>query len=103
VATDPSESGVDQDYDTWEHREASKKLTAVHTNQVFVQPMADGLLRVSFGEVLDDEAQYHTALIMTARNALLFGDLIARTAAAMLNPPPIVQAPTTAGVGDVSE
>jgi hypothetical protein len=67
--------------DLWMDQEAAKKLTGIYTNRVFVQPLGDGLVRVNFGEVLDEsEPTYHTALVMTAINAAAFAELIQRLA-----------------------
>jgi hypothetical protein len=72
--------------DDWEHIEAAKKIDAIFANQVFVQPLGDGLLRLNFGEVLDDQPRYHSAIVISARNGLALADLIDRIARATLTP-----------------
>jgi hypothetical protein len=66
----------------WEQRDASKKNPGLYTNQIYVQHLGEGLLRLSFGEVLDDEPRYHSALVLTAHNAYAFGELMMRMAQA---------------------
>jgi len=89
MATDPSEVT-----DYWEDREAAKKLTGVFANRVYVQPISPGMVRVNFGEVLDEEPTYHTAIVLTAADAMSFAALIYQVAQANLPaPPPIVTTP----------
>lgn len=82
---------MNEEPDLWLHREAAKKLNALYSNRIFVQPLPEGLVRLNFGEVLDeDEPTYHSCVILTAENALQFADLIRNVAAGLL-PPPIVK------------
>lgn len=66
----------DQTEDNWEDREASKKIDGKFANRVYVQPLGNGMVRVNFGEVLDEYPSYHTAVVMTASDALRFAGLI---------------------------
>ena len=64
------------EFDLWEDREAAKKITGQFANRIFVQPLKNGLVRINFGEVLDEEASYHTAIIVTAEQAVEFAQVI---------------------------
>jgi hypothetical protein len=67
------------DYDNWLETEAVKKLNGQFTNRLFVQHLGDGLLRLNFGDVQDSsDPSYHTALVITAANAIQFAELIYR-------------------------
>ena len=80
-------SEAESDWDAqWEEREAAKKNTGLFTNRVFAQPLGDGLVRVNFGEVIDTEPSYHTAIVITAANAVAFGELIYRMGIALTPP-----------------
>lgn len=85
----------DEPEDHWLHREAVKKLTAVYASRIFVQPVGQGMVRLSFGEALDDDDPiYHTSIVMTATNAAQFAELIYSTSQAILAPPPIYAPPS---------
>lgn len=86
---DPTE-GWDVDYT---HRDASSKVTATFASQAFVQPLADGLIRISFGETFPDELEvkYHTSVVMSARNALELAQIMYRFSAPVVAPRPIVE------------
>ena len=94
MATTPEEGALDN----WEHVDAIKKLTAAYVNQLFIQPLGDGNLRLNFGEALDEEPRYHTAIVISAANAKSFAELIHRwavdTLAPSLVPPPVVTTTT---------
>jgi hypothetical protein len=62
--------------DLWEDQEAAKKITGQFANRIFVQPLQNGLVRINFGEVLDTEASYHTAIVVTAEQAIGFAQVI---------------------------
>ena len=83
--------------DNWEHIDAIKKLTAVYVNQLFIQPLGDGNLRLNFGEALDDEPRYHTAIVISAENAKLFSELVYRWAVDTITPP-VITPPTIQAV-----
>ena len=73
----------------WQDLEAVKKLTGQFVNRIFVQHMGDGMLRLNFGEVLDaDDPTYHTALVISAANAMSFAELIYGMAQQAIAPPP---------------
>lgn len=82
--------------DTWMHIEEVKKLRSAYANQIFVQPLGDSNIRVNFGEVLDDEPRYHTALVLSASNALQFAQLIERWARITLGEPELEEATQSA-------
>jgi hypothetical protein len=75
----------------WPHLEEIKKLRASYANQVFVQPMGDGNLRLNFGETLDEESLYHTAVVLSYGNAIELSSLIQRMVAAAYGAPPVFQ------------
>ena len=84
---------ADVDWDTWLNSEAVKKLNGQFTNRLFVQHLGDGLIRLNFGDVMDaQEPTYHTAIVLTASNAMQFAELIYRMASAAI-PPPVVTVP----------
>lgn len=86
---------ADTEYDTWLDTEAAKKLNGQFTNRIFVQHLGDGLIRLNFGDVLDvEEPSYHTAIVLTANNAVQFAELIYRMGNAAM-PPPIVTVTAT--------
>lgn len=62
--------------DYWEDREASKKLTGRYANRIYVQPLGNGMVRINFGEVLDEEPSYHSAIVVTAEQAIGFAHVI---------------------------
>jgi hypothetical protein len=71
----------------WEDTEASKKLTGVFANRIYVQHLGEGMLRLNFGEVLDPhDPTYHTALVISGANAKLFAELIYRMGDAAITP-----------------
>jgi hypothetical protein len=90
--TDPRDQPATEEtpFDEWEHRDAAKKVSAIYANQVYIQPMAEGLIRVNFGEVMDEDPSYHTAIVLTPANCLLFSDLMARMATAVLKQTSVV-------------
>lgn len=77
-STRPTEA-AEPDYDTWLNAEAVKKLNGQFANRLFVQHLGDGLLRLNFGDVMDEsEPAYHTAIVVTAANAISIAELIYR-------------------------
>lgn len=77
----------------WDHKDAASKITATFANQAFVQPLGDGLIRISFGETFPDELEvrYHTSVVMSARNALELAQIMYRFSAPIVAPTPIVE------------
>ena len=71
--------------DNWEDREASKKNDGKFANRIYVQPLGNGMVRVNFGEVLDEFPSYHTAIVMTAANAVEFAGLMQNVGAAVMD------------------
>jgi hypothetical protein len=68
---------LDDDYDPyWEDRDASKANKGVFANRIYVQPLGNGMVRINFGEVLDDQPTYHTAIVVTAEQAVGFAQVI---------------------------
>ncbi len=88
MASEPGQFSA-AELEHFEHVEAVKKLNAIYTNQVFVQPLGDGNIRINFGETLDEEPRYHTSVVVSAANALDFANLVARMANSILSPPPV--------------
>lgn len=87
MATDPDDVN-----DYWMEREAAKKINALFANRIYVQPIATGMVRLNFGEMLDEyDPTYHTAIVLTAEEAVSFAVLIHRIGTALLSPPPIIQ------------
>jgi len=72
------------EFDFWEHTEAAKKLNALYTNRIYVQPLGEGIVRINFGETMDAEPSYHTAIAATPEQAIEFASLIYRVANTML-------------------
>lgn len=85
--TSKPEAQSSEPYDDWFDREAAKKINGVYANRIFVQPTTDGLLRLNFGEIYDDDPTYHTAIILSAANAESFARLIHGMAVTLLMPP----------------
>lgn len=79
---------TDDPQDYWLETEAAKKIQGLFANQVYVQHLGSGLLRVNFGEVLDEDPRFHSAIVLTAENAYAFGALMQRMAQAAVAPPP---------------
>ena len=76
------------EFDDWENREAARRINALFANQVFVQPVGDGMLRINFGQVLtDEEPSYHSAVVISGQNAVAFGELIYRYGRILTAPP----------------
>ena len=64
--------------------EKTKSLHALFANQLFVQP--DGLhLRISLGERVGGEAQFHSSFVIPNGDALQFGQLLVSMAEAAIN------------------
>ncbi|MBV2147790.1 hypothetical protein KRZ98_05740 [Sphingobium sp. AS12] len=57
--------------------DAVRKLNGLFTNRIFIQPGL-GHLRMNFGEMVGDEAVYHTAIVVPVSEAPGFADLIDR-------------------------
>jgi hypothetical protein len=94
VTDDKATAAEDQYNDDWEHRDAARKISALFANQVYVQPVGDGMLRINFGQVLsDDEPSYHTAVVVSARNAVAAGELLYRYGQSLLPLEPVVSPP----------
>lgn len=73
------------DDDLYLHAEAVKKVTALYANRIFAQPMAEGMVRVSFGEMSDTfDPSYHSAIALTPELALEFADVVQRVAARVM-------------------
>lgn len=70
--------------DLWEHSEAAKKLNALYANRIYVQPLPEGAVRINFGETMDADPSYHTAIVATPHQALDFASVIFRIAQAMI-------------------
>lgn len=69
----------------WEHNEAAKKVAAQYANRIFVQPLAEGTVRISFGEMTDSiDPIYHTSIVATPEIAIEFAEVIHRVARQML-------------------
>ena len=107
--TDTPEEGPDgteiadgEDFDVyWEDREASKGVNGIYTNRVFVYQTNDGLLRINFGEMVDDAPRYHTAIVVSPTNAVIFAQLMHQVASPMIQPPPLEGGPEPVGEGKV--
>lgn len=89
VAPPPPEDGWIDEADpyeiSWLDLEATKKIHGIFANRIYVQPLGDGMVRLNFGEVLDnDDPTYHTALVMTASQAESFARLIHKVSLAIL-------------------
>lgn len=97
-----AESDPDADYNTWLNADAAKKLSGQFSNRLFAQHLGDGLLRLNFGDVMDpDEPTYHTALVITAANAVQFAQLIYRMGMeSQAAQEAVFAAAAAAGVGD---
>lgn len=84
MATTPEDYTPD-----WLDTDAAKKNNGIFTNRIFVQHLGEGMLRLNFGEILAaDDPSYHTALVISAANAVTFAELIYRMGNAALTPPP---------------
>jgi len=87
--------------DYWEEREAAKKVNGLYANHVYVQPLGQGMVRVNFGEVLDEEPRYHTAVVLTPENARDFAILMYQIAV-RLAPEPELSPEQPQGTPNVS-
>ncbi|WP_374942347.1 hypothetical protein [Sphingomonas sp.] len=54
---------------------AVRSLRSFYTNRVFLQ-ISGANIRLNFGEMVSGEAIYHTALIMSATEAVGYADII---------------------------
>ena len=71
--------------DLWEHQEASKKIIAQYANRIFAQPLAEGTVRISFGEMPESfDPIYHTAIVVTPELAIEFAQVINQVAQSVL-------------------
>ncbi|MGB3469920.1 MAG: hypothetical protein WBA51_03750 [Erythrobacter sp.] len=57
----------------------SEQIRGFFANQIFVQP-SGGQLRLTFGEIINGRAVYHTSLVVPDEVALNFGKLIQEVA-----------------------
>ena len=94
MASEPEESATEIP-DLWEDREASKHLNAIFANRIFVQAVGDGLVRLNFGEITEEEPRYHSALLVSAHSAASFAQLMYQMASAILPPVPDLAAGAT--------
>jgi len=62
--------------DLWEDIEEAKKINGTFANRIFVQPLGNGMVRINFGEVLDEFPSYHTAIVVRADQAAGFAQVI---------------------------
>lgn len=104
----PVEPEEEQDF--WFENEAAKKLNGLYANRIYVQPLGEGMVRINFGEVLDEDSSYHTAIVVTAQQAKQFAQVIFNVATAVVEreyvpvPPPIPAAPAptnTSAIADI--
>jgi hypothetical protein len=84
---DPNQTTATQDINLID-REASKSVAPLYASRVFVQDIGAGLLRVSVGEMLNEEIRYHAAFVVTAGTAMELAAIMARLAYPILNPQP---------------
>lgn len=73
---------MEQDF--WEDTFAAKKLNGIYSNRIYAQPLGDGMVRINFGEILDDEPRYHTAIVATAAQVKAFAQLMFNVSQAVL-------------------
>jgi hypothetical protein len=101
---DPDESAATEAQpDNWLERDASRAVRSVFTNRMFVQALGGDMLRVSFAENLDDDPRYHSAIAISAVNAIEFAQLLYQMGTALLPQPPIQtvqEAPAASEHGD---
>lgn len=70
-------------WDIIDAQDKAKALRALFSNRIFAQP--DGLhLRLSFGEWVQDETVYHTAIVVPNEQALEMGKLLVSMATASI-------------------
>lgn len=70
-----------QEDDLWEHNEAAKRITAQYANRIFVQPLGEGTVRISFGEMTDSvDPIYHTSIVATPELAMQFAEVMHQVA-----------------------
>lgn len=75
----------DEDTDLWEHSEAAKKITAQYANRIFSQPLGEGMVRITFGEMTETiDPVYHTSIVVTPELALEFAEVIHRVASTVI-------------------
>lgn len=80
-----SDSFEQDDDNLWEHQQAAKKLTAQYANRIFAQPLAEGTVRISFGEMSETfDPLYHTAIVVTPELAIEFAQVINQVALRVL-------------------
>lgn len=75
----------DDSDDLWIHDEAAKKVNALYANRLFAQPLNEGVIRISFGEMSDNiDPKYHSAIVVTPEMAVDFAEVIHRVAQAAI-------------------
>ena len=71
--------------DLWEHNDAAKKVPAQYANRIFVQPLGEGMVRISMGEMNETiDPIYHTSIVATPELAMEFAEVIHRVAGQLL-------------------
>lgn len=64
-----------------EAMDKSKRLHGLYADRIFVHPTGQHL-RISFGEKIDDETTFHTAIVVADNEAVKFATLMLRIATA---------------------
>lgn len=73
-----------EEQDFWYEMEAAKKINGLFANRIYVQPLGEGLVRINFGEVLDADPSYHSAVVVTALQAKQFAQVIFNVATSVV-------------------
>lgn len=78
------EAKDDESFALWEAQDQTKQLPARFATRLYVTPEGQHI-RIAFGERIDDETVYHTALVLPAGEALQMAQLLARIAGASVD------------------